>query len=149
MSNNSTRITGQQIRAARGLLRLTAAQLATMAKVGAATVRRAELEDGPVVMHVVTEEAVRSALERAGVRFIDAVEGITGPGVAMKWGVKLPQRFPDTVEGENIPDGTELKNQGLADYFAERPHEWTALSEISKQAILMEVYGPAPDFTSH
>lgn len=72
-------ITGAQLRAARALVKWRAEDLANHAKVGVATVRRAEGADGPVKMTAANEAAIRYALERAGVIFID--EDQQGPGV--------------------------------------------------------------------
>ena len=75
-------ITGAQIRAARALLRWRAEDLANASKVGVATVRRAEGEDGPVGMTAANVAAVRSALESAGVIFV--AENGEGPGVRLR-----------------------------------------------------------------
>lgn len=75
-------ITGGQIRAARALLRWRAEDLANAAKVGVATVRRAEAEDGQVSMTAANVDAVRRALEGAGVIFV--AENGEGPGVRLK-----------------------------------------------------------------
>ncbi|MFG1237187.1 transcriptional regulator [Xanthobacter autotrophicus DSM 597] len=75
-------ITGAQIRAARALLRWRAEDLANASKVGVATVRRAEGEDGPVGMTAANVAAVRGALESAGVIFVE--ENGEGPGVRMR-----------------------------------------------------------------
>ena len=78
--------TGLQLRAARALLRITAEQLAKLANISVVTVRRAELEDGPVAMTAASAFAVQKALAEAGVIFIDAEIGIGGPGVRLKLG---------------------------------------------------------------
>jgi hypothetical protein len=77
-----TRTTSAQLRAARALLRWSALELANEAKVGVATVRRAELVDGEVQMTLANEAALRRALELAGVEFIDENGG--GPGVRLR-----------------------------------------------------------------
>ena len=64
-------ITGAQMRAARGLLRWSADELAKRAKLGVATVRRAEAIDGQPSITEANGDAIRSALERAGVEFTD------------------------------------------------------------------------------
>ena len=71
-----------QIRAARALLRWSAAELAGEAALGLATVKRAELADGETSMTMANDLAVRRALEAAGVEFIDENGG--GPGVRLK-----------------------------------------------------------------
>jgi ribosome-binding protein aMBF1 (putative translation factor) len=66
---DSKNITGGQMRAARAFLRWSADDLAKKAKVGVATIRRAEAEDGIPNMLVNNMEAIRRALEAAGIEF--------------------------------------------------------------------------------
>jgi transcriptional regulator with XRE-family HTH domain len=75
-------LTGAQIRAARALLRWSADELAGAAKLGVATVRRAEMADGEPSMTEANKEAIRTAIEKAGVEFIDENGG--GPGVRLR-----------------------------------------------------------------
>ena len=75
-------ITGGQIRAARGFLQWTAAELAGKARLGLSTVRRAEDVDGLPSLTLANVEAIRRALEEAGIEFIPENGG--GPGVRMK-----------------------------------------------------------------
>jgi len=75
-------LTGDQIRAARALLRWRAEDLARVSAVGVATIRRAELASGQTSMTVPNDMAVRRALETAGVEFIDENGG--GPGVRLR-----------------------------------------------------------------
>lgn len=77
-----SKITSAQLRAARALLRWSALDLAGAAKVGVATIRRAELVDGEVQMTSANEAALRRALENAGVDFIDDNGG--GAGVRLR-----------------------------------------------------------------
>lgn len=65
------KITGGQIRAARALLRLTAQELADLASVGVATVRRAEAEDGEISATEANANAIRRALEARGIHLLD------------------------------------------------------------------------------
>lgn len=81
-SDDTKTITGGQIRAARALIRWSADDLAKGAKVGVATVRRAEVNDGPVNMTAANEAAIRAALEGAGIIFVD--ENGEGPGVRLR-----------------------------------------------------------------
>jgi hypothetical protein len=62
-------ITGGQMRAARAFLRWSADDLAKAAKVGVATVRRAEAQDDVPNLLVNNMEAIRRALEDAGIEF--------------------------------------------------------------------------------
>jgi hypothetical protein len=75
-------MTGRQLRGARALLRWRAQDLADTARVGIATIQRAEKEDGAVQMNHSTEEAIRRALEAAGIEFIPENGG--GDGVRMR-----------------------------------------------------------------
>jgi hypothetical protein len=75
-------LNGVQIRAARGLLRWSAEDLARESALGLATIRRAEGMDGPTSLTAANELAVRRALEMAGVEFIDENGG--GPGVRLR-----------------------------------------------------------------
>ncbi len=75
-------MTGAQIRAARALLRWRAQDLADAARVGIATIHRIEKDDGPVQMIRTTEDAIRRALEEAGIEFIPENGG--GAGVRMR-----------------------------------------------------------------
>jgi hypothetical protein len=82
IKSTSTKLTSAQIRAGRALIRWSAANLAREARLGLATIRRAELADGHTSMTVANEIAVRRALEAAGVEFIDENGG--GPGVRLR-----------------------------------------------------------------
>lgn len=62
-------ITGAIIRAARGLLRWSADELAARAKLGVATVRRAEQTDGPPAITGANCHAIQTAFAEAGVEF--------------------------------------------------------------------------------
>lgn len=72
-------ITGAQIRAARALLRWSAERLAKEAKLGVATVRRADLADDAVpAMTAANLDAIQRALEAAGIQFIPQNGGGAG-----------------------------------------------------------------------
>ena len=75
-------LTSAQIRAARGLVRWSAEDLAREAALGLATIRRAEGAEGETSMTVANDLAVRRTLESAGVEFIDENGG--GPGVRLR-----------------------------------------------------------------
>lgn len=80
-SNDMQAINSAQIRAARAMLKITAQELADAAGIGVATVRRAESDDGGSPTKVVNQ-AIRAALEAAGVIFVD--EDDEGPGVRLR-----------------------------------------------------------------
>jgi ribosome-binding protein aMBF1 (putative translation factor) len=71
-----------QIRAARALLRWSAADLAKQAALGANTIRRAEVAENGTSLTAANELAIRRVLEAAGVEFISENGG--GPGVRLK-----------------------------------------------------------------
>jgi hypothetical protein len=71
-----------QIRAARALLRWSAVDLARQSRLGVNTIRRAEVADQGISLTAANELAIRSALETAGVEFIDENGG--GPGVRLR-----------------------------------------------------------------
>jgi len=73
-------ITREQSRAARGLLGWSQAHLAKTALIGIVTVR--QFETGAHEPRQLTLHAIRSALESAGVEFIEENGG--GPGVRLK-----------------------------------------------------------------
>ncbi|HEY9278141.1 MAG TPA: helix-turn-helix transcriptional regulator [Methylotenera sp.] len=70
-------ITSDQIRAARALLRWSADDLARHANIGVATIRRFELQEGVPSGQIRILEALKSALETAGVEFTGSqTEGV-------------------------------------------------------------------------
>ena len=75
-------LTSPQIRAARALIRWTAEDLSRQSAVSLRTIRRAELTERDTSMTIPNDLAVRSALEAAGVEFIDENGG--GPGVRLR-----------------------------------------------------------------
>jgi transcriptional regulator with XRE-family HTH domain len=75
-------LTSAQIRAARALIRWSAEDLARHSPVSVTTIRRAELMPSATVLTRANDQAIRRALEQAGVEFIDAEGG--GPGVRLR-----------------------------------------------------------------
>lgn len=91
MASNDTSgidITGAQLRAARALLQMDQKSLAVQSKVSIATIKRLEPTVGPLRANKVTIEALRRALETAGIEFISE----NGGGV----GVRLARRSDPT-----------------------------------------------------
>jgi hypothetical protein len=78
----TTRLTSEQIRAARALLRWSAVDLAEASAVAANTIRRAEVVEGPTTLTAANDLSIRRALEEAGVEFINENGG--GPGVRLR-----------------------------------------------------------------
>jgi DNA-binding transcriptional regulator YiaG len=81
-SDDNYEITGAQIRAARGLVRWSAKELAHAASVGVATISRAEVQDGRPSITSANLKAIRKAFEDAGIEFIPMNGG--GVGVRFK-----------------------------------------------------------------
>lgn len=81
LSLDKKNITAEQLRAGRALVRWSAQDLADRAGVGVATVRRCEAETGFVSATQANKSAMRSALEAAGVVFIEENGG--GAGVRL------------------------------------------------------------------
>jgi transcriptional regulator with XRE-family HTH domain len=75
-------LTSAQIRAARALIRWSAEELARHTALSVTTIRRAELMPSATSLTRVNDQAIRRALESAGVEFIDADDG--GPGVRLR-----------------------------------------------------------------
>lgn len=75
-------ITGDQIRAARALLKWSASDLADHSGIGIATVRRLEVMDGVPSGQVRVLNALRNSLEEGGVEFVGTPDN--QPGVRLK-----------------------------------------------------------------
>jgi len=75
-------LTSAQIRAARALIRWSAEDLARHSALSPTTIRRAELRPSTTALTRANDQAIRRALEQAGVDFIDAEGG--GPGVRLR-----------------------------------------------------------------
>jgi DNA-binding transcriptional regulator YiaG len=81
MSEND-QLSGRQIAAARTLLGLGQTELAAAARISVPTLRRMESSDGEATGYANNVEAVRRALESAGVQFIPENGG--GLGVRLR-----------------------------------------------------------------
>ncbi len=73
-------LTSEQIRAARALLRWEQKNLAAAAGVSVETIKRLEKKPGRVSAYVQTVDAIREALETAGVEFLNG----DAPGVRLR-----------------------------------------------------------------
>jgi transcriptional regulator with XRE-family HTH domain len=74
-------ITSGQIRAARAMIRWSAADLASAAGIGSATIKRMEVMEGVPSGNVKTLLALKAALEAAGVEFVGTPDD--RPGVRL------------------------------------------------------------------
>ena len=90
-------VTAEQLRAARAMLRLSQRQLADMAHISTSAIRRMERTSGDLPYSKEILLVVQSALEAAGIRFIDA--GMPsprgGPGIRLEG---------EVVAGDNITE---------------------------------------------
>jgi transcriptional regulator with XRE-family HTH domain len=71
MTGKKTKITSAQIRAARGLLNWSARELSERSGVSQSTIHRAERAEARPTMHEHGLLAIKAALERFGVEFLD------------------------------------------------------------------------------
>jgi hypothetical protein len=83
-------LSSAQIRAARALLRWSAADLARHTALGINTIRRAEVAEEGTSLTLANDLAIRRALEAAGVVFIDENGG--GVGVRLRARIKGKSR---------------------------------------------------------
>jgi transcriptional regulator with XRE-family HTH domain len=74
----------RQVKAARALLAWSQEELASAARISVPTIKRLEANDGPLGGRTETGAKIRTALEAAGVKFIDENGG--GPGVRLRKG---------------------------------------------------------------
>jgi hypothetical protein len=81
-ASQASPFTSAQIRAARALIRWSAEDLARHTTLSVTTIRRAELMPSATALTRANDQAIRRALENAGVEFIDAYNG--GPGVRLR-----------------------------------------------------------------
>jgi predicted transcriptional regulator len=81
-SKSILKVSIRQLKAARALLAWSQEQLAAAAAVSIPTIKRLEAQDGPLGGRSETATRIRSALESAGVEFIDENGG--GPGVRLR-----------------------------------------------------------------
>ncbi|TXN52361.1 helix-turn-helix transcriptional regulator [Methylobacterium sp. WL2] len=75
-------LTGEQLRAARAMLKMEQGELAEMSGVSAETIKRLERLDGPLSANSMTLDGLQKALEREGVMFLPENGGL--PGVRLR-----------------------------------------------------------------
>ncbi len=151
-------------RAARALLAWGQRELGTRSKVAHPTIAAFEL--GNRQPYERTLEALRRTLEDAGLRFIDAVEGVTGEGVAFKWGVAPPARQPgeDTAAATDGEGGMKAAawddcgedadadldallgeqpapDPDMAEIWQADPELWARLSEGGRETLSRSMFG--------
>jgi len=90
-------MTAAQLRAARALIRMEQVQLAEKAGISLASVKRFEAMDGEIQARAGTVEALRRALEEAGVEFTNGSQ----PGVRIRSALAGQSIPPDQLTAEN------------------------------------------------
>jgi len=75
-------VSSSQIKAGRSMLNWSAADLAKASKVGPATIRRYEMQDGIPTGNTSTLVSIQSALEQAGIEFTG--DPLVNPGVTLR-----------------------------------------------------------------
>src|SRR6478736_1512645 len=103
MAPTMATIFGAQMRAARALLRWSAADLVRESGVSLATIHRAESVDGITAMTLANTTAIRRALENAGVELIEE----NGGGL----GARLKQRL-DPIDENGGGPGVRVRKSG-------------------------------------
>ncbi len=152
-------VTGEQVRMARALLRLTMKDTAKLAGIDQGTIVRIEAGFNA---YALTLNHLRQVLEAAGARFLDPVEGDHGPGVALKWGAEVPQRTPSegtaTVEAgesglkaawDDIEEAADLDallgeapapNPDMAEMWRADPELWARLSQGGRETLSRRMF---------
>jgi hypothetical protein len=133
-------ITGGQLRAARALLRWSAEDLADRSKIGVATVRRAEASDRTPSITEANLDALRRALEGAGVEFTNGGQ----PGVKLLAFVQCPKC---SARAQVMPQGQHitLARCGLGhDPITTCPEFSQALSEARSRVSQAELKSLGP-----
>ena len=155
-------VTTQQIRAARALLGWSQDELATKARVGRSTIAGFEIGKMGMTGSRAFED-VLEVLEKAGIEFLDAIEGVRGEGVCFKWGVAPQAQQPggDTATGaegkgglraarDDIEEGADFDallgeepspDPGIADYWRTAPELWASLSEGGRETLSRTMFG--------
>lgn len=75
-------LTGEQLRAARAMLKLEQGELAELSSVSVETIKRLERMDGPISANSMTLDGLQKALEREGAVFLPENGGL--PGVRLR-----------------------------------------------------------------
>ena len=95
-------LTGEQLVAARAMVRMARSDLASEFNLPIAAVRRMERTVGPLSDHAETAIALRRALERHGAIFVDAgADEPMGPGVHLRSGMPSTVIALDALDSSN------------------------------------------------
>ncbi|GAC1040856.1 hypothetical protein thsrh120_08600 [Rhizobium sp. No.120] len=100
-------LSGRQISAARALIGMSQATLALTANISVPTLKRMEASEGAATGMRNNVAAVRTALETAGVKFLEAGGVASGPGVSLH---KPNSTTIDVDESEVVQYPENLEN---------------------------------------
>lgn len=117
--------TSEQIRAARALLRWEQKDLAYASRVSLPSIKRLEATPGHLAAQARTIEALRAAIETAGVIFVE--ENGEGPGVRLRKRLLAPAEIDQKIE--------ELDAQAAALDLKGGPSPERALNQMKKALI--------------
>jgi DNA-binding XRE family transcriptional regulator len=155
-------LTGDQLRMARALLRLTVEEAASIAGINKGTIVRIETGAGA---HKFTLEKLREGLEARGAVFTEPQEGVHGPGVALTWGAEIPRRSQGegTAASEDDTGGMKAAwddfdetadadldallseepglNPDMAEMWRDDPELWARLSQGGRETLSRSMFG--------
>jgi len=156
----SLMVTGEQFRMARAALRLTTREVAAIVGIDKNTLLRAEAGARGYYQTVI---ALQAAYEARGIEFLDPIEGVRGPGVALKWGVDLSQKpasggtgvsadedsqgggasaaWDDGIDAlhEETPPDADPEIEELRAYWRANSEKWAAMHKSTRWALLDEM----------
>ena len=156
-------ITGDQLRMARAALKMTIREVSELTGIDKSTIVRTEAGGKAYYQTISTLQAL---FEKAGIEFLDPVEGVRGPGVCFKWGVEVPRRAPGEdaaiseegeggmkaawdFEGDEDTDAdleallreAPALNPNMAQMWLADPELWARLSEGGRETLSRSMYG--------
>src|ERR1700716_1879423 len=135
-------VTSTQIRMARAAIAWTVRELAEKSGVHRNTIVRIEAGGGS---HGPTLAALQRAFEDAGIEFLEAAEGVGGPGVRWKLGAKIPYDKKREIGVDAYGDGGTNARQAdaeeLAAYWRVHPREWAELSQTGRHVLSTDMFG--------
>ena len=139
-------VTSTQIRMARAAITWTVRQLAERSGVHRNTIVRIEAGEGS---HGPTLAALQRAFEDAGIEFLEAADGVGGPGVRWKLGVKIPYDKKREASSEGSGGGgakaMDSEAQDLTSFWRDHHDDWAALSQTSRAVLSGDTIGDAFD----
>lgn len=137
----SMKIQPMLCRAARGALDWSQEKLATEAGVSASTIKNFEaVRRTP---HPNRLDQIEKALVNAGIEFVDAEDGVCGPGIRLRIGIDPDRRIVEEREAEEAEDASSVEKVSPEDLAEFRAH-WdegrlSELSEIGRSRIRREM----------